>query len=81
MLSTGKTTQRDKAPIDINNPKPVPKNFLKTAPVYPNKAEISNFNKIKIRDKSMGLNIVAPIEKESKGYDWNAISDIKNKPS
>lgn len=41
-------------------PKLVPKNFLKTAPVYPKSAEISDFNKIRIRDKSIGLKRVAP---------------------
>ena len=66
---------------EIINPKLVPKNFLKTAPVYPNKAEMSNFNKIKILDKSIGLNIVAIKENLSSGYSLNITRDIKNRPS
>ena len=59
----------------------VPENFLKTAPVYPNNAEISNSNNIRILDKSMGLNIVAIKENLSNGYSLKTTRDIKNKPS
>lgn len=62
-------------------PKLVPKNFLNIAPVYPSKAEISNFNKIKIRDRSIGLNIVAIKENLSKGYSLKTKSEIKKIPS
>ena len=37
--------------IETINPKFVPKNFLKTAPVQPNKAEISSFNNIKVLER------------------------------
>ncbi len=66
---------------DTINPKLVPKNFLNTAPVYPNRAEISNFNKINILDRSMGLNMVAIKENLSSGYSLNITNEIKNKPS
>src|SRR5699024_7967437 len=62
-------------------PKFVPKNFLKTAPVYPSKALISNFRRIKILDRSMGLNIVAINENLSSGYCSKMIRDNKNNPS
>lgn len=42
---------------------------------------MSNFNKIKIRDKSIGLNIVANSENLSSGYELNTTNDIKKIPS
>lgn len=62
-------------------PKDDPKNLLKTAPVYPNKAEISSFSIIKIRDKSMGLNNVANKVNLSKGYSSNITKNIRKIPS
>ena len=43
---------------DIIIPKLVPKNCLKTAPVYPNNADMSNFKSISVLDKSIRFNIV-----------------------
>lgn len=77
----GRTVQRVSIIIETKKPRPVPKKDLNTAPVYPNSAEISNFSKISVLERSMGLNIVAISEKVSKGYSSNTIKDIKNRPS
>ena len=59
MNSTGITIQKLNNVIEKNIPKLVPKKFWNTAPVYPSRAEISSFNNIRIRDKSIGLKTVA----------------------
>ena len=66
---------------EITKPVFVPKNCLNIAPVYPKSAEISSFNRISVRDKSIGLNIVAMSENESNGYSSKTINDIRNNPS
>ena len=63
----GNIVQSSNIATETNNPKLVPKKDLNTAPVYPKRADISNFNKISVLDKSMGLNIVATKEYESNG--------------
>ena len=77
----GITVHKTNIAIETISPKLVPKNDLNTAPVYPKRAEISNFNKISVRDKSIGLNMVATKEKESNGYSSKIINDNKNNPS
>ena len=62
-----KPTQAHKVSKETQTPVLEPKNFLKIAPVYPIKAEISNFNKIKIRERSIGLKSVANKENLSNG--------------
>ncbi len=59
MNSTGNTIQKLSRVIEKNSPRLVPKKFWNTAPVYPSKAEISSFNNIRIRDRSIGLKTVA----------------------
>ncbi len=81
ILSKGRTTQRAKINNEVNIPAVVPKKSLKTAPVYPKRAEMSSFSKMSILERSMGLNIVAKSENFSNGYSLNITRDIKNKPS
>ena len=61
------TTHAHRTSRDNTLPYEVPKNFWKTAPVYPNKAETSSFNRINILDKSMGFSIDAITEYLSSG--------------
>ena len=68
ILRTGKITQNERLINDTNIPRLVPKNFLKTAPVYPSKAEMSSFSKINILDKSMGFTTDPIKESFSSGY-------------
>ena len=81
MLKTGKTTQRDRAINDTINPKLVPKNCLKIAPVYPSNAEMSNFKRMRVLDKSIGFSMVPINDILSNGYSSNNINDIKKMPS
>ena len=81
ILQVGITVHKIKTEEDNIIPKFVPKNCWKTAPVYPKRAEISNFSNINILDKSIGLNMVANNENWSNGYSWKTINDIKNNPS
>ena len=67
--------------IDKIIPISVPKNFLKIAPVYPKRADISNFSSIKIRDKSIGFSIVAISENLSSGYWLKKSREIRKIPS
>src|SRR5690606_20058049 len=75
-LNTGSMVHNTRTPIEIQRPRWVPKNCLNTAPVYPNKAEMSNLSRISVRDRSMGFNMEATNEKVSKGYSSKRISDI-----
>lgn len=59
----------------------LPRNFCKTAPVYPIIAEISNFKIIRMRAKSIGLKNVSVIVSFSKGYSLKTKSNIRNMPS
>ena len=77
----GNITHTNNTKLDKVIPNPVPKNLRNTAPVYPNKADISNLSNTKILDKSIGFNIVAINENLSKGYSLNIINEIKKIPS
>ena len=63
----GMALHNNKTRIEIVNPIDVPKKSLKIAPVYPIIAETSNCSKIKMRDKSIGLNAVTTIIAFSNG--------------
>ena len=60
-------TQTDNIINEMMRPNWVPKNCLNTAPVYPSNAEMSNFNKMSVRDKSIGFNIVPTKDNLSSG--------------
>src|SRR5690606_20455372 len=64
---TGTRVQSSKIPKERNRPREVPKNCLNTAPVYPKRAEMSNFKRIRVRDRSMGFPMEPIRAKVSKG--------------
>jgi len=74
-------TQRQREPKEVIIPVVEPKKNLKKALVYPIRAEISNFRRMRIRERSIGFARIITKEKVSKGYWRNTMKQIRNIPS
>src|SRR5690606_9506243 len=56
-VNMGTRVQRSKISKEMKSPRGVPKNCLNTAPVYPSRAEMSSFKRIRVRERSMGFSM------------------------
>src|SRR5690606_26417355 len=66
-MANGAAAQAVSRATDMANPQLVPKKFLNTAPVYPSIADTSNCSRMRIRQRSTGLNALSSTASFSMG--------------